>query len=886
MDKLSSRDGRHIIWCWLALSLVPGHVSVVHAQVLEEIVVTAQRREQSLQEVPVSLEVFTADRLAREGFDNLKDLSAFAPGMVVRDMGEEQGLIVRGGGTQSKNFAVEQGVPTFIDGIYYGRGSMVKGQFMDLQQIELLKGPQPVFFGQNAGAGALNMTTADPTDEWEGKIRGEMANFGSREIEGAASGPITDTLGIRVAGRYDILEGYLTDYFSGRKFPMRETKAGRVTLQWTPNEQFQTTAKFGISENDLGPQAYLLVRDRFTLDQRQGESVLVNGIANVSSVPNFNGEAGDFSGNYGILQTSPYLSPNLFPGRLTCGNGGSNCNGVLDMSQWQSNCSVSGLQLFENFENCNFNDDSYAEGWNGVVDMVYELQNGIQVNSKTGYVRHIFWNSPNNTGGVFLTNPRGRAENSHQWSTELRVTSPTDGVFSWMAGASYQIEDLDLINHQANADGQRQIRGSLTSADNKWATAFATVSYNFFDNKASLDLGLRFTKIDKFGKGDNYAAMFIVAHPITGVPTVMPLGRSLIGNATDRAAGYDAIALAGSPFGFNGARIIGRTPYVTSCAELATYANSLVCASAGGGNTLAVGTQDVEGDYKENNYDPQVVLRYRPTEDISLYAKWVKSTKAGGFDAGVTEITRFITDWTFGPEKYENYEVGAKGEFLDGRLRTDLVAYYMDITGQQVSNIDEFLRRNVTQNIGASRTKGVELLTTFAATDNLVLTLSGALMDNIITHYPASTCTGDEVESGICNPVNSTIDRSGAEGVGAPSWSYTASMNYELPTILEGYRSNFNATYRSSDGYIDNRNFTKTVSYDDADDMNLAYEIGDEEENWVLSFFARNLLEVRPSLFPEFDLVGDGLVSSGDGAEVGPDAFTTYGVSFQMNFFN
>jgi len=190
----------------------------------------------------------------------------------------------------------------------------------------------------------------------------------------------------------------------------------------------------------------------------------------------------------------------------------------------------------------------------------------------------------------------------------------------------------------------------------------------------------------------------------------------------------------------------------------------------------------------------------------------------------------------------------------------------------------------VTQNIGASRTKGVELLTTFAATDNLVLTLSGALMDNVITNYPASTCTGDEVEAGICTPVNRTIDRSGAEGVGAPSWSYTAGLNWELPTILEGYRSNFNATYRSSDGYIDNRNFTQTIAYDDADDMNLSYEIGDVDENWAMTFFARNLFEVRPTLFQEFDLVGDGMVSSSDGAEVGPEAFTTYGVSFQMNF--
>jgi len=884
MKEIIKQSGLFLTAC--AMLSTAAYLAPVQAQGarLEEVVVTAQRREQATQDVPVSLEVFTGDALSRLGVETLHDLAAFAPGMVVRDMGEEQGLLVRGGGTQSKNLAIEQGVPTFVDGIYYGRGSQVKGQFLDLERIELLKGPQPVFFGQNAGAGALNMTSRNPTPEWEGYLQGELGNHGSREVEGAVGGPITDTLGIRVAGRYDTMEGYMKDFFTGKAFPEREAKVGRATLLWTPNDKLQVTAKLSHGDSIIGPQAWLLVRDAFPLDERQGVSVYVSGIETVSGVQPFDRAPGDFSHNIGVAQIAPYLSPNLFPGRIIAGNGPLNANGNLDMSGWTTNCSAPGVQLFDRFENCLWDDDGRIKTTNTMLDVAYEFDNGIQANWKSGFTRHLFWNSPQNTGGPFITNPRGRDENSSQWATELRLTSPTDGVLSWMVGVSYMIDDLDLKNHQANADGQRQIRGSITSADSEWTSGFATLTYNFFDDKASIDLGARYTYIDKYGKGRNYAGMFIVEHPVTGVPTVMPLGRSLIGNNFDRAAGYDVIALAGNPNGFYGARIIGRTPYVSSCAELAQYQFALVCAAGSGATTVAVGAGTVEGGYKETNLDPQVVLRYRPSDDISLYGKWVKSTKGGGFDAGVTEITRFISDWTFGPEKYESFEAGVRGEFFDGRVRADLTAYRMNITGQQVSNLDQVLRRNVTQNIAASRTKGIEASMLAAVTDRLTANVSVSLMDNEITNYPNSICTIDERATGRCAADN-TIDRSGSEGVGSPPYQFTVWANYELPTFLDRYRSNFSATYTNSDAYVDNRNFTRTVSYDKEDDLSLSLEVGDLDENWVLSFWARNLFEMRPTLFSELDLAGDGVISSSDGAELGNSAFTTYGITFRLNLF-
>jgi outer membrane receptor protein involved in Fe transport len=160
----------------------------LQAQQLEEIVVTAQRREQITQDVPVSLEVFGGEDIASQGIETLRELSVFAPGLIVQDKGEEQGLIMRGAGSQSKNLALEQGVPTFIDGIHFGRASQVKNQFLDIERVEVLKGPQPVYFGQNAGAGALNITTRKPGEEWEGYLSAELGNFGSREPPGHCQG--------------------------------------------------------------------------------------------------------------------------------------------------------------------------------------------------------------------------------------------------------------------------------------------------------------------------------------------------------------------------------------------------------------------------------------------------------------------------------------------------------------------------------------------------------------------------------------------------------------------------------------------------------------------------------------------------------------------------
>jgi iron complex outermembrane receptor protein len=852
--------------------------TLAQAQVLEEIIVTAQRREQATQDVPVSLEVIGGDDITRQGLENLKDLSIFTPGLIIQDKGEEQGLIMRGAGSQSKNLALEQGVPTFIDGIHFGRASQIKNQFLDIAQIEVLKGPQPVYFGQNAGAGALNITTRKPGVEWTGNLKAELGNFGSREVEGAFGGPITDTLGIRVAARYDILEGFLRDYFTGNKFPERESKAGRVTLQWTPNEQFQATTKFELSKNDLGPRPTLLVRNSAPLDMNQGESVLVSGISAVSDVPDYKAAPGVFS-NIGLGQGfSPVLSPSLFGNRIIAANGPNPANraGVLDASTCTS-LAAPGIPIPENFENCDFKDGAVVKPWNALLDLKYEMGNGLQVNSKTGFSHHVYENSALNTGGPLVTNPRSRNEEFDQWSTELRISSPLDKTISWSAGLYWQKNDHDMQNLQFAMDSNRSIRGSLTSVDSTWSSAFATVTYNFLDDKASLDLGGRYTQVREHGRGRNTSAEWIVAHPITGAPTILPLGRSMLPKASDLAAGWDVEAESGVPvWGFNNAVILGRTPFKNQASQFQPTARFI-------SNSLIVN----DADYNENNFDPQVVLRYRPSDDISLYAKWVESTKAGGFDGGVTEVTTNPDTWSFGPEAYESYEIGSRGVFFDGRVRADISAYIMKIKGQQVSNVDPILRRNVTKNVASSETKGIEMMLSWAVSESLTLNSSMSLMDGQIISFPNSVCVTDELLAGLCTVDGngaSVRDRSGLEARNAPDYQVTSWINYELPTIFDGYRANFSAVLVASAAYTDNRNFSDVISYDAGTDANLALEVGDVDEDWTITFWTRNLGENRPTLHLDREFGGDGILSSSDGAQIGNDGFTSYGISFGFNF--
>jgi iron complex outermembrane receptor protein len=219
---------------WFTLSTVIASTvltsQAVSAQALEEIVVTAQRREQSLQEVPISLEAYSGDDLISGGLRTIQDVELFSPSVEITTQVRQTSTVIRGMGSSGGNYSIDPAAPIFQDGIHFGRASMISGAFLDVERLEILRGPQPIHFGQNATAGAFSVITRRPTPEWEGDVTMEIGNFGRKSIEGGAGGPITDTFGIRLAGTWDESTGHLTDVVTVRNIPTERIWAH--ALRW------------------------------------------------------------------------------------------------------------------------------------------------------------------------------------------------------------------------------------------------------------------------------------------------------------------------------------------------------------------------------------------------------------------------------------------------------------------------------------------------------------------------------------------------------------------------------------------------------------------------------------------------------------------------------
>jgi iron complex outermembrane receptor protein len=236
---------------------------------LSDIIVTARKRAESVQDVPVAVSAISAATIKQRDLTSLEKIAAATPEFTVGRASNGSGaqLTLRGIGSSSTSIGIEQSVATVVDGVYYGQGRVINEGFFDLSRVEILKGPQALFFGKNATAGVISLTTADPGDKPE-LIARSAYEFGSQQIQGELIGstPITDTLGIRVAlrgskmfgGYYDndsqpfnfvttdIATGKQTSHLSQpspHDAPGEKELLGRITLKWTPTTDITDTLK-------------------------------------------------------------------------------------------------------------------------------------------------------------------------------------------------------------------------------------------------------------------------------------------------------------------------------------------------------------------------------------------------------------------------------------------------------------------------------------------------------------------------------------------------------------------------------------------------------------------------------------------------------------------
>ncbi|MDB5448244.1 MAG: TonB-dependent receptor [Phenylobacterium sp.] len=235
-----------------------------------EVVVTARQRSESLMSVPVAVTALSAQELARQGATDLKSISTLMPGVTIAQSGSGNGgtINIRGIGTSPSNVGFEQAASVNIDGVQVSRGRAVISSYLDLQQVEVLKGPQALFFGKNSPAGVVSLTSKDPTNTLEGYAKaGYELNAQEGMGEFAVSNRLTDTLGFRLAVRAREMRGWmmneaqpLVNPFVGGgaqtgqilggspdKYHGDKEVTGRLTLKWAPVENFTATLKSNIS---------------------------------------------------------------------------------------------------------------------------------------------------------------------------------------------------------------------------------------------------------------------------------------------------------------------------------------------------------------------------------------------------------------------------------------------------------------------------------------------------------------------------------------------------------------------------------------------------------------------------------------------------------------
>lgn len=251
---------------------------------LEEIIVSARKRAETTQDVPVAVVALSGEQLARADISSLERVAQSTPQLAIGRAASGSGstIVLRGVGSNSTSIGLEQSVAVVVDGVYYGQGRVINEGFFDLGRLELLKGPQALFFGKNATAGVISITSNDPGDKleliaragYEVKARNVLGEF-------IVSGPVSDTLGVRLALRGSkMYGGYFTNRAPDRNWltidgaslvpgttqrvpgtitnglstaadrhPGVRDLIGRLTVKWKPSDELTATLKGSVNDN-------------------------------------------------------------------------------------------------------------------------------------------------------------------------------------------------------------------------------------------------------------------------------------------------------------------------------------------------------------------------------------------------------------------------------------------------------------------------------------------------------------------------------------------------------------------------------------------------------------------------------------------------------------
>ncbi len=759
---------------------------------LEEIVVTAQKRAQSLQDVPMSVSAVSGEKMAEAGIANLSDMAAYIPNFQKSDTSIGQYLVVRGIGS-GINQGFEQSVVQYMDDIALGRGPLARMPFMDLERVEVLRGPQNVLFGKNSIAGALSSSTAKPTEEFEANIGVEyQPKDDAKTITAVISGALTDSVRARLAVRDKDSEGFHENNLTGEDDGGTEERAVRLTLGFDINDDIDATLK--------------LERDTFDFNGRSDEMMAsfknANGLTYAEDIALID------AGLQGVGPYAAALNPggpadpaDIWPGGLPSGG------------------SDDGLANYR--RNTNFEERSENVVDNVTFTLNWDL-GGITMTSVTGYVAYEQEDHTDTDGSGFHVLESISEEKYDQFSQEIRFVSPGGETIDWIAGAYYQ--DWDLEYNAQNPWGPDSDIGALGYSAAYLGRGAA------LGGLAGLTAGSGYTADRQF-KGDS-KTMAVFAQATWNASEELRLtfgGRYTYEKKTaqkvldiyNTATGTLDLVTPGSSF-------CGLTVNADTCALLA--GSGALNADL---NSDPTTSHDLDEERTERSFTPTLMAEWDYSADTMIYFTASKGFKAGGFDA---RSNKGDTDnFEFEDENVLSGELGAKMSLADGAAELNVALFYSAFDDMQVSVFDGSVGFNV-GNAGKAVSQGIELDGRWRVSEGLTLSGSMGYLDFEFKEFDGAQCNASTtIATGA-----SACDLKGEENIFTPSLAASLSADY-VYLLTDGLtlRSTLDLNY-TGEQHVE-PTMEPLVEEDAVTKVNLRVAL--EADQWTFALLGKNLTD-------------------------------------------
>lgn len=815
------------------------------ATLIEELVVTAEKREQSLQDVPVAVSAFTAERRELIGIQSVQDITNYTPGLTYSSGNDR--ITLRGIGRLTNNLASEPGVANYSDGVYTSSTVEAGRSPLFVDRVEVLRGPQGTLYGRNSIGGAINVISKRPTATFEGEGRVTVANYNRQVYEGFVSGPITD----------------------GLRYRLGATKV-RQDEGWFHN------LAGGPDEGEIRDETYLEGQVAADL----GEDVSVWLKVATSKYDNRSTPGGRTSGS----NLTPIDTALITPGSLapSSGYGFTFGQNLVALGPVRNNAvyQTGDLRAFStNTPNSNHLDDSQivaAEvnwdlGWSALkyvggfqhyhYSLFTDYDNTAVISyqiplAPTAVCRFVPGCGP-------LTSVSGSElryeEDKKWWSHEVNLTSTSDGPLQWIAGLYLYHEkygqpvDITLPGQaqlatptSAPANPGRTIYYTDQNMEMTSQAAFAQIDWAFAD-QWKLTAGLRYTKDEKKGYEQGRIFCFGCA------AAVDPRNLGTLTPVLDITTGtFSGLAPAGSTAPQKG--VVG--PAVTDPLT------------------------GIRRRYLADDWDAWTGtfgVEWRPDDATLLYAKYSRGYKAGGFNTG-TILPYPETD----AEHIDAFELGLKKDWT-ARLQTNLSMFYYDYQDAQVPVTYQPAvgpAQSVFYNIPKSRSIGFELESIWAPLDAMQILFNYAYLDATIRE---SCCIVDAADPLALQPGATPGNATGGQDLKgnhlplSPRNKVSLNVNYTWDFSAGSLIASGSYLWRDKVySLIFDRPYYEAPARDQVD-LRLTWR--DADDRYSLIAFGKNVFDAE-----DFESQSATLASSGINRSYVLTPPATWGVELQYRF--